>query len=173
MVTIFKINFGIGLKSATPTKPNNYKKIDEFVSRSAQPKKNELKWLKDEGVTDVINLRTMYKPEIDFDETKVLKKLKINYHQIPVATKDIKDAAVQKFLEIIKEVRNSNGKRKAHIHCKAGADRTGFFSLIYKTLYNIDTFENNAQEMVKMRHNQGLYPNLIGKAKELLKKIKI
>ena len=167
MVTIFKIRLG-----SSPTKPHNYKKIDEYVSRSAQPRKSDLKWLRDEGVTDVINLRTMYKPEIDFDESKVLKKLKINYHQIPVATRDIKDAAIQKVLDIIKEVRNSNGNKKLHIHCKAGADRTGFFSLLYKTLYNVDTFENNAQEMLKRGHNPVMYPDLINKAKELIKKIK-
>jgi len=57
--------------------PSNYAKIDNFVSRSAQPKKEDLYWLKEQGVTDVINFRTMYAPAVDFDEAEELKKLGI------------------------------------------------------------------------------------------------
>ena len=49
-------------------KPDNYSVIDKFVSRSAQPKKEDLKWLKELGVTDIVNFRTMYTPDINFDE---------------------------------------------------------------------------------------------------------
>ena len=47
-------------------KPDNYKKIDQYLSRSAQPTLKELKWLKKQGVTDIINLRTMEVPDIYF-----------------------------------------------------------------------------------------------------------
>lgn len=40
-------------------KPTNYLKIDDVVSRSAQPKKADFAWLKEQGVTDVFNFRTM------------------------------------------------------------------------------------------------------------------
>ena len=58
--------------------PNNYAKIDEHVSRSAQPLKEDLTWLKEQGITDVINFRTMYAPAVDFDEAEELKKLGID-----------------------------------------------------------------------------------------------
>lgn len=40
--------------------PPNYTKIDDTVSRSAQPAKEDFKWLKEQGVSDIINFRTMY-----------------------------------------------------------------------------------------------------------------
>ena len=67
-------------------KPSNYGKIDEHVSRSAQPQKEDLAWLKEQGVTDIINFRTMYAPAVDFDEAEELKKLGIRYHNIPTVT---------------------------------------------------------------------------------------
>ena len=36
-------------------KPHKFKQIDSLVSRSAQPKKSNIKWLKKHDVTDVIN----------------------------------------------------------------------------------------------------------------------
>ena len=39
-------------------KPNNYKRIDELVSRSAMPNtEKNMKWLKKQGVTDIVNFR--------------------------------------------------------------------------------------------------------------------
>ena len=121
-------------------KPNNYAKIDEHVSRSAQPLKEDLTWLKEQGITDVINFRTMYAPAVDFDEAEELKKLGIRYHNIPTVTMKPNEEKIHKFLNIINNVIENNGK--AHIHCKAGADRTGMYAFIYKTVKNIGTIAN-------------------------------
>ena len=40
-------------------KPNNYLKIDNTLSRSAQPMAEDFAWLKEQGVTDILNFRTM------------------------------------------------------------------------------------------------------------------
>ena len=53
--------------------PKNYAKIDNSLSRSAQPEKEDFAWLKSQGVTDVINFRTMAFSNINFDEEKEVK----------------------------------------------------------------------------------------------------
>ena len=57
--------------------PKKYIKIDNFVSRSAQPQKDDFAWLKEQGITDVINFRTRPNYGIDFNEEKEVKKLGI------------------------------------------------------------------------------------------------
>jgi protein tyrosine phosphatase (PTP) superfamily phosphohydrolase (DUF442 family) len=151
-------------------KPNNYAKIDEHVSRSAQPLKEDLTWLKEQGITDVINFRTMYAPAVDFDEAEELKKLGIRYHNIPTVTMKPNEEKIHKFLNIINNVIENNGK--AHIHCKAGADRTGMYAFIYKTVKNIGTIAENEVEWLKFGHNKKLYPNLQSWTKEFVKKLK-
>ena len=49
-------------------KPENYKVIDKYLSRSAQPQKEDFKWLREQGVTDLFNFRTMHTPDVNFDE---------------------------------------------------------------------------------------------------------
>lgn len=169
MLTISKTNFISFSSKSLILPPNNYKVIDKYSSRSAQPEMENFLWLKNQGVTDVINFRTMYDPKINFDEAEYLKKIDLNYYHLPTSTKNINKSAVKNFLEIIEEIRSSKSQRKVHLHCKAGADRTGFFAMIYKCLYNIDSFDNNLKEMLEMGHNRELYPNLTNLAKELIK----
>ena len=152
------------------SKPNNYAKIDEHVSRSAQPLKEDLTWLKEQGVTDVINFRTMYAPAVDFDEAEELKKLGIRYHNIPTVTMKPNEEKIHTFLGIIDNVIANNGK--AHIHCKAGADRTGMYAFVYKAVKNIGTIAENEVEWLKFGHNKKLYPNLQSWTKEFVKNLK-
>ena len=76
-----KVSFNCGIGFAG--KPKNYAVIDKYVSRSAQPMKEDLLWLKEHGVTDVFNFRTMHAPEINYDEAKEVARLGMNYHSIP------------------------------------------------------------------------------------------
>ncbi len=146
--------------------PLNYKKIDNTVSRSGQPLRADFQWLKDNGVTDIINFRTMYEPDVDFDEKTVTENLGMKYHNIPSYTNNPAPNNIEKFLDIVNEVKNRNGK--VHIHCKAGADRTGMYSFIYKELNNIGDFTSNKIEMLQMGHNFERYPSLISWIKQFL-----
>lgn len=139
-------------------KPNNYAKIDESVSRSAQPKKEDFRWLKEQGVTDVFNFRTMHAPDIDFDEKVEVEKLGMKYHNIPSYTRNPKEENIDKFLTEVEEIKSRGGK--AHIHCKAGADRTGMYAFIYKAQNKIGDTISNVKEWIERGHNQKLYPNL-------------
>lgn len=149
-------------------KPNNYRKIDNVVSRSAQPKEEDFKWLKEQGVTDVINFRTMYVAGQNFDEKNVVEQNGMKYHNIPSYTRSPKEENVGKFLNIVEDVKAKKGK--VHIHCKAGADRTGMYSWIYKQLHNIGSMKSNKEEMLQMGHHYQIYPNLISWIEGFLKK---
>lgn len=154
---------GINFKGA----PNNYHVIDKTLSRSAQPKKDEFLWLRDNGVTDIINFRTMYNPSIEFDEKSVVEEAGMRYHSIPSITAFPTESNIWKFLDIINKVQKENGK--VHIHCKAGADRTGMYSLIYKQINKIGDFASNKAEMLKFGHNKNLYPDLMCRIENFLK----
>ena len=139
--------------------PRNYMVLDNYVSRSAQPRKDDFLWLKSQGVTDVFNFRTMYLPGIDFNEELIVKQLGLNYHQIPSITSQPSEKNINLFLSKIEEIKNKGGK--AHIHCKAGADRTGMYAFIYKMKNGIGTLNSNKLEWLQLGHNCKRYPNLM------------
>ena len=150
-------------------KPQNYASIDKYLSRSAQPQKEDFEWLKEQGVTDVFNFRTR-SAELDFDEKNEVEKLGMKYHNIPSITREPTEANVNRFLSEVGSVISKNGK--AHIHCKAGADRTGMYAYIYKSVKNIGTKVQNQLEMILMGHYFIKYPNLMSWANNYVNKIK-
>lgn len=149
-------------------KPDNYLKIDNVVSRSAQPGADDFIWLKNQGVTDIVNFRTMVKPALNFDEKKIVEQNGMRYHNIPSITKYPDVENINKFLKLVDNIKKSGGK--VHIHCKAGADRTGMYSFIYKQLNNLGNINSNTAEMLKMGHNYQLYPDLLPWIKNFLNK---
>ena len=151
-------------------KPRNYSKIDDTVSRSAQPLKEDFRWLKEQEVTDIFNFRTMHSPGLDFSEKETVEALGMKYHNIPSISAFPQQSKVQEFLKGIEQVKKNNGK--AHIHCKAGADRTGMYSFIYKMFNGIGTLSENKSEWVKHGHNCKRYPNMIEWAENLVKNFK-
>ena len=149
--------------------PKNYSKINDTLSRSAQPNKEDFAWLKGQGVTDIINFRTMYVAGVDYDEKALIEGLGMKYHNIPSVTKEPKEENIREFLKIVDNVKNMGGK--THIHCKAGADRTGMYAFIYKMLNGLGTLAENEAEWIEKGHDIELYPNLRAQAKELLSKL--
>ena len=69
-----------------------------------------------------------------------------------------------------KQRKNRSGK--AHIHCKAGADRTGMYAFIYKAIQGIGTIAENEKEWLAHGHNTTRYPDLRNWTKNFLKTIK-
>lgn len=147
--------------------PPNYAKIDKYVSRSAQPLKEDIAWLKEQGVTDVINFRTLVVEKIDFDEKYEVEKCGMIYHNIPSTTRNPKEENVLQFLSIVDKIKAHSGK--VHIHCMAGADRTGMYAFIYKVLNGIGTLAENDKEWLERGHNVKLFPDLRGWTKDFLK----
>lgn len=145
-------------------KPENYKQIDNYLSRSAQPLKDNMQWLKEQGVTDVINLRNMSND--NFDEAGCVEDLGMNYHSIPSVTKFIKKENIQEFLDIIEKAKRNGGK--VHIHCKHGSDRTGMFSYIYERLNNVGTPQDNLDELTQYNWHKEKYPDLVKWAEAII-----
>ena len=150
-------------------KPNNYKQIDSCLSRSAQPLQENLKWLKEQGVTDIINLRNMSKDK--FDEGRYVKDLGMNYHSIPSVTKFIKNENAEEILDVIESVKHKGGK--VHIHCDHGSDRTGLISYVYERLNNIGTPKDNVEELKEHNWQKNKYPDLIQWAEDIIDNLKI
>ena len=140
-------------------KPQNYAVIDKYLSRSAQPQKEDFKWLKEQGVTDVFNFRTMFITELNFDEKTVVEEQGMKYHNIPSYTRHPNENNIENFLQIIDKIKSEGGK--AHIHCKAGADRTGMYAFIYKMLNNLGNLASNKAEWLRFGHHDKIYPDLI------------
>ncbi len=148
--------------------PDNYAKVDKYLSRSAQPQAEDFAWLKGQGVTDVINFRTMVVSALDFDEAELVNSLGMKYHNIPSIASQPSEENITKFLNIVEEISQKGGK--THIHCKAGADRTGMYAFIYKSLKGIGDYTINKAEWLLRGHSWYRYPNLMGWTENFLKK---
>ena len=170
-ILFFKKGYYMRISSISFTAmPHNYAIIDDVVSRSAQPQKEDFVWLKNQGITDVFNFRTMWNPGVNFDEKKEVEALGMKYHNIPSISARPNEQNVDRFLKEIEEVKAKGGK--AHIHCKAGADRTGMYSYIYKALNRIGSDKFNQNEMIRFGHDTKRYPNLIDWTTKLISKLR-
>ena len=148
-------------------------KVDHFLMRSAQIQPEELKFLVDqEGLTDVINLKTHFENSLNYNEKDVTKSLELNYIEIPTVTRNPKIEKIVHFLDITDELKKQNDK-KALVHCKAGADRTGMYVLFYELKNKIKNFNEATEEMLQMGHHKKIYPDLIEKIAEIAKKLNL
>ncbi len=161
-ITVSSINF-FG-------KPKNYQVIDKYLSRSAQPQKEDFKWLREQGVTDLFNFRTMHTPDVNFDEEAEVKKAGIKYHNIPSITTKPTEENIDRFLREVEEVKKNGGK--AHVHCKAGADRTGMYVFIYEIKNGIKTLSKSQAEWFEHGYHYLKYPDLMEWTKNFVLKMK-
>ena len=151
-------------------KPENYAIIDAYLSRSAQPGAEDFKWLKEHGVTDIINFRTMYRPDVNFDEESEAKKAGLKYHSIPSITDKPTEENIDLFLKKVEEIKKNNGK--VHIHCKAGADRTGMYAFVYEMKNGIGNLSKNLAEWFVHGYHYKIYPELMEWTIRFIKKSK-
>jgi protein tyrosine phosphatase (PTP) superfamily phosphohydrolase (DUF442 family) len=106
---------------------------------SGQPTLEALQWLKSQGVTKVINLRSEKEnseySEYAYDEKTFTQKLGFEYYSIPVdGSKDYTPAKLEAFLSLI------NNNEKILIHCLSAVRATNFFMayLIKNKGYTVD-----------------------------------
>jgi len=150
-------------------RPQNYKVVDNFISRSAMPtSEKNMKWLKKHGVTDIINLRisgSMNRKEM---EREAAEKYGIRYHHLPTDANNPDERMVGRFLDIVDNVENKGGK--IHIHCRYGSDRTGMYAWIYKQKHGIGEMAENEREMFALGHERVEVPMLVNWVKDYLYK---
>lgn len=145
--------------------PQNYHKVDDTISRSAQPAKDDYKWLKSQGVTDIVNLR--HHTINEFDERQVVNNLGMKYHHISSSSKHPMSQNIFRFLNLAEQVKKEGGK--LHIHCMEGVDRTGLNSFIYKEFNNLGSTKDNVIEWIKIGLHLERYPDLISWALHFVK----
>jgi len=126
-------SFNLFAKSETDEKCS-VEKIENFENvfryhnfyLSGQPGIEQLQWLKSEGVTRIINLRTSGEneefAENDFDEKSKAEEMGFEYIHIPVDGYD--DYHPEK-LEAVSEKLNTN--EKVLLHCRSAGRVTYFF----------------------------------------------
>ncbi len=149
--------------------PERYNRINNILSRSAQPKEEDFVWLKEQGITDIIDLKSGFENRIlNFDEQKVVENLGLKYHNIKINAIHPDEETIDEFLSIVKETEANNGK--LHIHCLQGVDRTGMLSFIYKMLNSIGDLKINIKEWLDLGHNKILFPNLVDWATDFVNK---
>ncbi len=93
----------------------------------------------------------------------------MKYHSIPSITSRPQLDNVKKFLGIVENIKQQNGK--VLFHCFHGSDRTGMYAFIYRMKNNIGTFAENIADIHSKGFNKTKYPNLIHWAQECLKRI--
>jgi uncharacterized protein (TIGR01244 family) len=125
---------------------NNFLKINTDFCSGGQPTAAHLAELKAQGITAVINLRTV--GEAGFDaaaEEADVKKLGMKYFHIPVANAAPKDEQADEFLKITDDAKN----RPVFIHC-GSANRVGAFFMIRRVLRDGMTFDAAKTEATRI-----------------------
>lgn len=124
----------------------NFLKINTEFCSGGQPTAAHLAELKAQGITAVINLRTV--GEAGFDapaEEADVKKLGMKYFHIPVSNQAPKDEQATEFLKITDDAKN----RPVFIHC-GSANRVGAFFMIRRVLRDGMTFDAAKAEATKI-----------------------
>jgi protein tyrosine/serine phosphatase len=101
--------------------------LADGLYRGGQPTERGFEFLKEKGIKTVINLRAE-----DNSEQASVEKLGLNYIRIPVDEvlpwSHVPPDAIAKFFELV----DNRANYPIFFHCRRGADRTGFFSAIYR-----------------------------------------
>jgi len=124
----------------------NFYEVDKGVYRSAQLTPWKLKKLiKKYKIKTIINLRGNNQNYLYKKEEEICKSFGIDYYKINLSsryphTNKIKD--LKKLIEILR-----TAKKPILFHCKAGADRTGFVSVLWHILNGKDKKEAIKKEL--------------------------
>jgi tyrosine-protein phosphatase SIW14 len=100
-----------------------FQQVTAGLFRGGQPTPEGFGFLKWRGIRTVINLRE------EHAERELVEKLGMRYVYIPMDAWDtVPDRAVEQFLRIV----NDPASQPVFVHCRRGADRTGFMIGLYR-----------------------------------------
>jgi protein tyrosine/serine phosphatase len=100
----------------------NFYKVSEDLYRGAQPSAEGVKQLKQMGIKTIVNLRSVHS---DSDE---IGDIDIGREHIRFKPWNVETNEIEKFLDIVTD----DTKVPVFVHCKYGADRTGFMCAVYR-----------------------------------------
>ena len=138
---------GITALAQQPAGIQNFLKINTEFCSGGQPTLAQLADLKAQGITAVINLRTVGENGFDAPgEEAEVKKLGMKYFHIPVSNQTgPKDEQADEFLKLTDDAKN----RPVFIHC-GSANRVGAFFMIRRVLRDGLTFDAAKTEATKI-----------------------
>ena len=122
----------------TTTLENFYRVSDELY-RSKNPSSKHLQALRAAGIKTIINLRSS-KP----DTTETFRQAGITPHWHPMKAGSVTQADLVSVLRLLKK-----SPKPALIHCRRGADRTGFIIAGYRIVHQGWPKEDAIREMRK------------------------
>ena len=100
-----------------------FQQVTPELFRGGQPVPESFGFLKWRGIKTVINLRE------EHDERELVEKLGMNYVYIPLDAWDrVPDLAIRRFFNVVNDPEN----QPVFVHCRRGADRTGFMIGLYR-----------------------------------------
>jgi len=100
-----------------------FSEVAPGVHRGGQPTREGFEFLKRQGIRTVINLRD------DHDERETVEKLGMKYVRIPLNAWDrVSDEAIATFFQVVRDP----AQQPVFVHCRRGADRTGFVIGLYR-----------------------------------------
>lgn len=115
----------------------NFHKVDEGVYRSAQMTPWRLKkTIKKYNIKTIINLRGNNKNYLYKKEKEICKEMGVDYYTVSLSSRNpekIRTKELQRLVSLLK-----HSKKPLLFHCKAGADRTGFVSVLWHILNGRD-----------------------------------
>ena len=105
---------------------SNFIRINEQIGTAGQPTEEQLRSVRDEGYTAVINLAPENPDNHALpDERGLVTSLGMEYHNIPVEWSSPDTEDFEKFCKVMDDLRGS----KVLIHCAANFRVTAFYSL--------------------------------------------
>ena len=106
-------------KAAVP----RFRQVAPGLYRGGQPSPAGFEFLKWRGIKTVINLRE------EHDEREAVEKLGMKYFYFPMNARDsVSEATIDQFFSVLKNPQN----QPVFVHCRRGADRTGFMMGLYR-----------------------------------------
>lgn len=118
----------------------NWRRIDPRISSSGQPTEAQMAYLRDLGVTTVINLGPHSNKGALQDEPGTLKALGLTYIYIPVDFKGPTQVDFEAFCKAMEKTE----REKIHVHCIYNARVTAFFYLYLQQARGISEIEARA-----------------------------
>ncbi|PWL28208.1 MAG: protein tyrosine phosphatase [Fluviicola sp. XM-24bin1] len=129
----------------------NFHKVDDFVYRSAQPSKSEMKWAEDQGIKTIINLRNV------IDDKQEIKGTDLTQVRIPLRAKKLTYEDIITALSAIEAA-----EKPVLIHCLHGSDRTGCMVAAYQMYQGMSKDEAISQFLEdQYGYNRKLFPNIL------------
>jgi len=151
---------------------NNFYIINEGVYRSGQPSPKLLEhYIVKHKIKNIINLRysDMSDQDIYLMQKDICYKLNTNMINIPISARRLPEKDKLKLiLDIIKKI-----QKPFLVHCKTGADRTGFFMALYIFYTTNDIELAKKQLSLKYLHVRYSSTGILDYFFNLLKKLEL